>query len=536
MFQRLSSFAEALQHHQTLDALLWHMAESTSTTLSIDDCIIYLRQEDLLVQAAAYGVKNPTKNTISETITIPIGEGIVGTVAHTQIPELVADTRRDPRYISDQFEGCSELTVPIVFQGTVIGVLDSEANQPHAYNQNDLLIFQAMANVAASRIAWFLDKQKHIQKEKELLAERLESLGRLAGGVSHDFNNLLTVIGLNIGLATEVDDQQERKELLEAASESVKEAQGLTQQLMTFARNGESLRSEVHLAALLQSSLSVLSGHTSLQISHDIEADLPTVWGDRSQLSQVLQNLLLNAAQAVQYTGHVRISITTENGASGQQVVMRVDDNGPGIPVELRHRIFEPYFTTKDSGTGLGLATAYWIVRRHDGVLMVDNMAASGARLVLRLPALRIRIVRSPGSMLTTLPSMHVLILEDQSSNTIGLRRLLTRLGHTVLAVQSGAQVAPMWGHHHRNGTPFDLAILDQVHPGGMGGQEALGLLQTEYPRARAIIMHAHTEDALLTSSHLEGFSAQLSKPFRLEELEAVLRKEWTESTRLISE
>lgn len=534
MFQRLSSFAEMLQRHHTLDDLLWDMAECISITLSINDCIIYLRQENMLVQAAAYGIKNPTKHTIAEAITIPIGEGIVGTVALTQVSELVSDTREDPRYISDQFRGCSELTVPIVFQGTVIGVLDSEADRPHAYSQNDLLIFQAMANVAASRIAWFLEEQKRIQKEKELLADRLDSLGRLAGGVAHDFNNLLTVIGLNVELAAEVKDQEEREELLGAAFVSLKEAQGLTQQLMTFARDGESLRSEVQLASLLQNNLSILSSYASLRVSRDIDVALPTVWGDRSQLSQVIQNLLLNAAQAVNYTGHVQISITTENGANGQQVVVCVQDNGPGIPEELQHQVFDPYFSTKDTGTGLGLATAYWVVRRHDGELMMDNVETGGARFLLKLPALRIRIARSPSSIPTTLPPMHVLILEDQSTSTIKLRRLLTRLGHTVLAVNNGAHVASMWEHHQRNGTPFDLAILDQVHPSGVGGRDALALLQNAFPSARAIIMRENPEDAWLVEDHIEGFSAQLAKPFRLEDLEAVLRTEWTKSVQII--
>jgi signal transduction histidine kinase len=528
MFQRLSEFAETLQYHQTLDALLWDMAESISALLGIEDCVIYLRHQDMLVQAAAYGIKNPTKHTIAEPITIPIGEGIVGTVAHTQTPELIEDTRQDSRYISDQFAGCSELTVPIVFQGTVIGVLDSEADRTHAYSQNDLIIFQAMANVSASRIAWLQGEQQRLKKEKEQVTQHLESLGRLAGGVAHDFNNLLMVVGLNIELAEESEDRLERQEVLDAALQSVKQARGLTQQLMTFARDGEPLRSEVNLADLLQSTLSVLSGYASLRVSHDIADELPTVWADSSQLSQVLQNLLINAAQAVNYTGHVQVSITMKNGASGQQVVVCVQDNGPGIPVGLQHQIFDPYFSTKETGTGLGLATAYWIVHRHGGKLMMSNVEGGGARFVFRLPSLRIRIARSPGSTPVPLPPMHVLILEDESRGTMGLRRLLTRLGHTVLAVHSGAQVVSTWSQYQRNGTPFDLAILDRVHPSGVGGREALALLRGEFPHARAVVMSDHAADVGPADYRLEGFSAQLAKPFRLEELEAVLRMEWS--------
>lgn len=523
MFEKLSAFAEALQHHQTLDALLWDMVENISSLLGIEDCVIYLRQHDMLVQAAAYGVKNPTQRTINEPIVIPIGEGIVGTVARTRIPEIVPDTRLDPRYISDQFDGFSELTVPIVFQGEVIGVLDSEAERTHAFRQSDLTIFQAMANVGASRIAWFLGEQKRIKKENERQTERLESLGRLAGGVAHDFNNLLMVIGLNIEAAAEIDEPLERQELIAMALESIRQSRGLTRQLMTFSRGGEPLRSEVCLDDLLQSNLSVLSSRAGLRVSCDITDNLPTVWGDRTQLSQVLQNLLINAAQAVDDEGHVQVSISTQSGARGQQVVVSVQDDGPGIPAELQPQIFDPYFTTKEAGTGLGLATAYWIVRRHDGELVMENIETGGARFVLRLPALRVRIARSPVSMTTEVSPLHVLILDDQTEIATGLRRLLMRSGHTAVAVHDGAQVASTWQQHHDSGTPFDLAILDLVHPSGVGGREALAQLRADFPRSPAIVMSGYSDDSVMADHRRYGFDARLAKPFLRGELEKAL-------------
>ena len=464
MFQKLSAFAAVMQQHQTLDELLWDMAEHISHLLNIEDCVIYLVQQDMLIQVAAYGIKNPTQRTIIEPIIIPIGEGIVGTVARTRVPEIISDTRLDDRYISDQFEGCSELTVPIVFQGEIIGVLDSEAEQTNAYSQEDLTIFQAMANVAASRIAWFLGEQQRLKRERALQIERLESLGRLAGDVAHDFNNLLMVIGLNIELMAGSNDVLDQKESTEAVLMAVEHARGLTRQLMTFARGGHPLRSEVNLDTLLQDSLSVLHNHSTLRVTHDITDALPTVWGDRSQLSQVLQNLLINAAQAVNYKGHVQVSAYTQNGASGQQVVVCVQDNGPGIPVEVQHQIFDPYFSTKDTGTGLGLATACWIVRRHDGELTMSNVGG-GACFTFSLPVLRVRIARSPISATAELPPLHILILDAQSSIATGLRRLLLQVGHTAVSVMDDSVMADYrrYGFNARLSKPFLRRELNEA-------------------------------------------------------------------------
>jgi signal transduction histidine kinase/ActR/RegA family two-component response regulator len=513
-----------LQHH-TLDDLLWDMVDQIGNLLDLEDCVIYLVEGDVLVQAAAYGPKNPTRWTITKPIAIPIGTGIVGTVARTRRPEIVADTLSDARYISDQFAGASELTVPIIFQDEVIGVLDSEAEGSNVYTQDDLTLFQSIANVAATRIAWLRSEQKRAEEEEARHAERLESLGKLAGGVAHDFNNLLTVIGLHLDLAMEAHDEAESEEARDTALQAIERAKGLTKQLMVFARGGEPLREEVALEPLVREALSFLGGHEGLELTLDMPDELPVVWGDPGQLGQVFHNLMLNAAQAMSWCGAIKVSATTRDGADGRTVCVTVEDQGPGVPQSLRNRIFDPYYSTKGNGTGLGLATSYWIVRRHGGDLDVGDAADGGACFSIRMPALHLRVVRSPETAEVALPNLRVLVLDDEVAVADGLRRHLARTGHAAISVVDGTRVAPMWERARAEGRPFDVAILDLVQPGRAGGVDALAQLRAVDPKARAVVMSSYFENPVMVDYAAHGFNARLAKPFRLNELQHALKE-----------
>ena len=523
--QTLNAFALAMLQHHTLDDLLWDMVEQIGSLLDIEDCVVYLAEGDVLVQAAAYGVKNPTRWTIAEPIAIPIGEGIVGTVARTRCPEIVANTGLDKRYISDQFRGASELSVPIIFQDRLIGVLDTEAEGTDVYTQDDLELFQSFAMVAATRIAWLQSEQQRAREEEAQHVERLESLGKLAGGVAHDFNNLLTVIGLHLSLATEAHDEADSKEARDTALQAIERAKALTKQLMVFGRGGEPLREEVAPGPLVREALSFLGGHEGLNLILDMPEELPVVWADPGQLGQVFHNLMLNAAQAMSWSGTIRVSATTRDGAEGRRVIITVEDEGPGVPLDLRNRVFDPYYSTKGNGTGLGLATSYWIVRRHGGALEVGDAASGGACFSVSVPALHLRVVRAPETSVVRLPSLRVLVMDDEVAVAEGLRSHLIRSGHDAVSVVDGACVAPTWEQARAAGRPFDVAILDLVQPGRSGGVGALERLRAVDAEARAIVMSGYSENPVMARYDEHGFNARLAKPFRAVELQRALKE-----------
>ncbi|MDE3272016.1 GAF domain-containing protein [Pseudoalteromonas sp. G4] len=180
---KINAFALAMLNQAELDDLLWSIAQGVGEIMSFDDCVIYLRNEDKLVQMAAFGIKNPKDREIFERIEIPVGQGIVGTVAETGVAEIVSDTRTDARYINDQFQGLSELAVPVIYEGNTIAVIDSESNKTDDYSEFEMALLQVIANIAAPRIAsaqYRLELQQTQLRLERSNNELQESLAQLA--------------------------------------------------------------------------------------------------------------------------------------------------------------------------------------------------------------------------------------------------------------------------------------------------------------------------------------------------------------------
>ena len=534
----VNAFAISLLQQTNLDELLWSMVESIGRLLGYEDCVIYLLEGDRLIQTAAYGAHAPISGQIPEPLVLRLGEGIAGTVAETGEALVVPDTREDPRYVTDGYGGLSELTVPILFEGRVLGIIDTERKEPGAFDDTDRDRLQWIANIAASRIASALAEREREKAEAalskihgEMKAQKLESLGTLAGGIAHDFNNLLTVVLGNINLAQRFVEAESREaRVLGAAHEACLRARDLTKQLLIFASGGAPIKKTGSIGDLLRESVEFALHGSNVRAELDVADNLHAVEMDAGQIHAVVNGLVLNAIQAMPEGGviEVRAGNTTTSKAGEAAVKVEIEDHGCGIPEENLEKIFDPYFTTKGSdGSGLGLSTAYKIVKEHGGTLGVRSRVDEGTTFDIRLPAVGDAVSRAEPA---PPPAAHreggeVLLMDDDASVRSSVADMLTHLGHRVTVAEDGEEALSLFGEAHRRGRPFSAVILDLTIPGGMGGKEVIPKLRDIEPDVKAIVASGYSNDPVMAEHELYGFQAVIEKPFDLAELDQVLSR-----------
>lgn len=362
--------------------------------------------------------------------------------------------------------------------------------------------------------------------------QQLESLGVLAGGIAHDFNNLLTIILGNISLVEEATtigvDEHGQLDKMKAATES---ARTLTEQFLTFAKGGEPALVVSSLGERVQQAATLAFSGASVSCSLDLAPDLWNVKVDRSQITQVLSNLFLNAGQAMPAGGTVHIQafnieMETADGGTEKWVRLEVHDRGVGIAKDELERIFDPYYTTKDRGTGLGLAIVHSVVRRHGGRLTVDSELGRGSVFTLALPAAEGSIAAAgPISEKGDLPPARILILDDEKDVLDVCGRMLKSLGLSCVATTDGQQTLAMYESAQNVGMEFDAVIMDLTVPGGMGGKEAVQRLLEINPRAQVIVTSGYSHDPVMANYRQFGFQGSLKKPFDKAELKLALMR-----------
>jgi PAS domain S-box-containing protein len=379
--------------------------------------------------------------------------------------------------------------------------------------------------------------EQHRLEEEVIKAQRLESVGFLAGGIAHDFNNFLTAILGNISLARLYEDQGlSAQAKLKEAENAAFRAQGLTKQLLTFARGGAPVKREMDLGGLAREAAAFAATGTNVSCAFDIQHDLWPVSADPGQMEQVIHNLIVNAVQAMPRGGTVRVSCANlpESEAVLSQLLpgtphavrFIVEDEGVGIPPENLHRVFDPYFSTRPGGTGLGLATVYSIVRDHGGLVTAESEPGKGARFTILLPAVEgcapareQRPTRLPGR------GERILVMDDDSSILNLLCDLLGHLGYETAAAEDGAEAVHRYGEAIRQGVPFDAVIMDLTVPGGMGGEEALQEIKKIDPTVQAIVSSGYSSDPVMSDPAAYGFAAVVAKPYRVEALAKTVRE-----------
>lgn len=375
-----------------------------------------------------------------------------------------------------------------------------------------------------------------ISEKKRLLEEqvktsKLEAIGVLAGGIAHDFNNLLTPILGNLSLARNTSDNTPGIDsFLQLAEKACWRARDLTQQLLTFSRGGAPVKKASVLSDLIRDSTHFALHGSNVRALFDIADSLAAVDADQGQLSQVIQNLVINAVHAMPQGGALHVNAFNVEQIEhpnlpphpGQYVCIEVQDEGTGIQPDNLKKIFDPYFTTKSHGHGLGLATSFSIIRRHDGYIGVKSQWGKGSTFSIFLPVSRnnVKAETREGSMVKAHShGGHVLVMDDEKDIRQLVHDMLDHSGYDVATACNGEEVIHLYTEAKKNGKPFDVVILDLTVPGGLGGAETLVALREFDPEVKAIVCSGYSNDPIIAEYAKHHFRAAVSKPFSFDHL-----------------
>jgi len=370
-------------------------------------------------------------------------------------------------------------------------------------------------------------------------AQKLESIAVLAGGIAHDFNNLLTGILGNISLARMYTDPDKISERLLEAEKASLRGEELTRQLLTFSRGGTSFKETSSIAEILKDSAILKLRGSNIRSEFSISDNLWQVEVDPEQISQVINSIVINAQQAMPQGGIIRIqaeNVIVEAGDAiplkgGEYVRIFIQDQGIGIPKEHLGRIFDPYFTTKQKGSGLGLAASYFIIRNHGGYIAAESQVGVGTTFYIYLPA-------SPGEIPIEIPieskeaedklvtgEGRILVMDDDEFIRELASDMLTGIGYKVTVAKDGAEAIRRYKNARESGNPFDLVIIDLIVRDGVEGEETIRNLIEIDPEVKAIASSGYSNDPIIVNFREYGFSGVITKPYKVRELSKVLRK-----------
>jgi|GEM_PF-4699928 len=422
------------------------------------------------------------------------------------------------------FKRC--MVVPLLFDGVIRGIIilgDKESPYDNTDVRQTTLLMDSVLRIAERRQA--IEERFHL----EVQLQKLESLGVLAGGIAHDFNNMLTAVLANINLAVLAGlTGQELVTRLTEAERATLRAKGLAQQLLTFARGGTPIKKVMLLPELITETATFAVSGSGTKCIFNFTDELWPVEIDGGQVGQAVNNLVLNAVQAMHNGGVVHISadnVLVSNDDKiplqpGKYVRLLFEDHGVGIPAEILPKIFDPYFTTKDQGNGLGLAASHAIILNHRGSIQAKSQVGKGTSITVYLPATQAALPTVEGTLpIPQAEGGRVLVMDDEIALQNLMAILLQDAGYLPTITSDGEEAIQVYRAAREQGEDFDIVILDLTISGGMGGRETLRHLMDIDPDVQAIVCSGYSNDPIMADYQNYGFKGVIAKPYTVHDV-----------------
>ncbi len=384
----------------------------------------------------------------------------------------------------------------------------------------------------------FRDVTDEERMETELRKiKKLESIGVLAGGIAHDFNNILAAILGNIDLAMNfIDPQEQTYKLLDSAEKATLRAKDLTQQLLTFSKGGEPVKKLAAITEIISESSKFVLRGSNVRCEYHFSEDLWPVEVDPGQISQVIQNIIINADHAMPEGGIIKIRcentpfkevLRLAPELTSPCIKITINDQGIGIQPDHLEKIFDPYFSTKTKGSGLGMAITHSIINKHHGHIAVTSMVGNGSSFTILLPAAEnISRTASPHNDTTLSPEenpLRILVMDDEEMLLDMSSQMLASLGHEATIAKDGKEAIELYRQAFAQGRAFDLTIMDLTIPGGMGGKEAVKEILAINNQAKLVASSGYSNDPVMANPKEYGFTEAITKPYRRKDLTATI-------------
>jgi PAS domain S-box-containing protein len=379
-----------------------------------------------------------------------------------------------------------------------------------------------------------ITERKRMEEELQK-AQKLDSLGVLAGGIAHDFNNLLTGIFGYIDLAHSVSKDAKVTDYLETTIAVMNRARALTQQLLTFAKGGAPVQKTMPLLPLIQETAQFALSGSNISCRFDLAEDVWPCNIDKNQIGQVIDNIVINAQQAMPNGG--TIEITAQNISLGENehvtrvkgnyVKVSIKDFGTGIPKDIMPRIFDPFYTTKTKGHGLGLATCYSIITRHGGAIDVESEMGKGSTFHVYLPASTESVVSNTPAVITHKGTGTIIVMDDEQVIREAIRDMLESMGYAAVCKKDGEETVDFFLKETKANHVFTALLVDLTVAGGLGGKETVAEIRKldAGVKVPVFVVSGYTDDPIMRNPRDYGFTASICKPFTIAELAEILNR-----------